>query len=69
MHDVCWCQDPSDSLESCPEQWGVARGHDAYFIRGLTGSQKAGLGVFNNEYVVFQPFQILPLYQVDYTIA
>merc|ERR1711879_507031 len=67
MHDLCWCQDPSDMLESS-EEWSVARGHDAFFVRGLSGSQKAGLGVFNNEYIVFQPYQILPLYRVDYVL-
>lgn len=47
----------------------MARGHDAFFVRGLSGAQKAGLGVFNNEYVVFQPYQILPLYRVDYVLG
>jgi len=68
MHDVCWCQDPSDMLETGSEEWSMARGHDAYFVRGLTGKQKAGLGVYNNEYIVFQPYQILPLYCVDYVL-
>jgi len=69
MHDMCWCQNPSDALESNSEDWSVTRGHDAFFIRGLSGAQKAGLGVYNNEYVVFQPYQILPLYRVDYTLS
>jgi len=68
MHDMCWCQDPSDALESCAEAWGVAKGHDAFYVKGMAGSQKAGLGVYNSEYIVFQPYQILPLYQVDYVI-
>jgi len=68
MHDLCWCQNPSDALESCAEAWGVAKGHDAFYVRGLAGAQKAGLGVYNSEYIVFQPFQILPLYQVDYVL-
>eukprot|EP00746_Dinoflagellata_sp_MGD_P167123 gnl/MRDRNA2_/MRDRNA2_97498_c0_seq1.p1 gnl/MRDRNA2_/MRDRNA2_97498_c0~~gnl/MRDRNA2_/MRDRNA2_97498_c0_seq1.p1 ORF type:complete len:1053 (-),score=223.29 gnl/MRDRNA2_/MRDRNA2_97498_c0_seq1:239-3397(-) len=68
MHDMCWCQDPTDMLESNSEEWNVSKGHDSYFIRGLTGAQKAGLGVYNNEYVVFHPYQILPLYQVDYVL-
>jgi len=67
MHDLCWCQNPSDMLE-CSEEWSVARGHDSFFVRGLSGSQKAGLGVYNNEYIVFQPYQVLPLYRVDYTL-
>jgi hypothetical protein len=68
MHDMCWCQDPGDALESCAEVWGMAKGHDAYYVRGLAGAHKAGLGVYNSEYIVFQPHQILPLYQVDYVL-
>jgi len=68
MHSTCWCQDPSDALESTPQAWGVAKGHDAFYVQGLAGAQKAGLGVYNSEYIVFQPYQILPLYQVDYTL-
>lgn len=68
MHDMCWCQDPGDALESAADRWSIAKGHDAFYIRGLAGAQKAGLGVYNSEYVVFQPYQILPLYQVDYVL-
>lgn len=68
LHDRCWCQDPSEGLESLAEEWSVTKGHDAYYVKGLSGRrQKHGFGVFNNEYVVFQPYQILPLYRVDYT--
>lgn len=67
MHDVCWCQDPSEFLETLAEDWSVAKGHDSYYVKGQSGSQKHGLGVYNNEYIVFQPYQILPLYRVDYT--
>jgi len=68
MHDICWCQDPSDMLETIAEEWNVATGHDTYYVRGLGGGQKAGLGVYNSEYIVFQPFQVLPLYKVDYVL-
>merc|ERR1712232_72325 len=68
MHNTVWCQDPADALESLVEDWGVAKGHDAFYVRGLAGAQKSGLGVYNSEYIVFQPYQILPLYQVDYVI-
>jgi len=68
MHDLCWCQNPADALESCPETWEISKGHDAFYIRGQAGAQKAGLGVYNSEYVVFQPYQILPLYKVDYIL-
>lgn len=68
MHDMCWCQNPSDALETSAEDWNVHKGHDSFYVRGLAGAQKSGLGVYNNEYVVFQPYQILPVYQVDYII-
>jgi len=68
MHDYCWCQDPSDALETS-EDWSIARGHDAFFVRGLSGAQKAGLGVHNNEYIVFHPYQVLPLYLVEYVLT
>lgn len=69
LHDKCWCQDPYEALESVAEDWSISKGHDAYYVKGLSGKQKHGLGVFNNEYVVFQPFQILPLYRVDYILG
>jgi len=68
MHDFCWCQDPSDKLETVAEDWNVAKGHDTFYVRGLNGAQRSGLGVYNSEYIVFQPFQVLPLYRVDYVI-
>jgi len=68
MHDVCWTQDPSEFLETLAEDWSIAKGHDSYYVRGQAGSQKHGLGVHNNEYIIFQPYQILPLYRVDYTL-
>lgn len=68
MHDMCWCQNPSDALETSAEDWSVNKGHDSFYVRGLAGAQKAGLGVYNNEYVIFHPFQILPVYQVDYVV-
>merc|ERR1712039_683703 len=68
MHDVCWCQDPSEQLETVADEWNVGSGHDAFYVRGLNGAQRAGLGVYNSEYIIFQPYQVLPLYQVDYVI-
>jgi hypothetical protein len=68
MHDVCWCQDPSEQLETLADEWNVASGHDAFYVRGLNGAQRAGLGVYNSEYIIFQPYQVLPLYRVDYVI-
>jgi len=69
MHDHVWCQNPEDELETVAEEWDVAKGHDSYFVKGQEGHHAAGLGVHNNEYVVFHPFQVLPLYKVDYTIS
>lgn len=69
MHSVCWCQDPTDQLETVAEDWNVAQGHDCYYVRGLSGAQRAGLGVYNSEYIVFQPYQVLPMYLVEYTIS
>merc|ERR1712107_215222 len=37
MHDVCWCQDPTEQLETTAEDWSLARGHDTYYVRGLSG--------------------------------
>lgn len=68
MHDVCWCQDPSEQLETVAEEWSLSRGHDTFYVRGLSVAQRAGLGVYNTEYIVFQPFQVLPLYRVDYIL-
>merc|ERR1712066_1068681 len=68
MHDLCWCQDPSEFLESVAEDWSVAKGHDSFYVKGQSGAQKHGLGVYNSEYIVFQPFQILPLYLVEYKL-
>jgi len=66
MHDMCWCQDPGEALESMAEEWDIAKGHDCYYVRGRAGREKAGRGVYNSEYIIFQPYQILPLYRVDY---
>merc|ERR1712110_314219 len=48
MHNMCWCQDPTDALETSAEAWGVEKGHEAFYVRGLAGAQKAGLGVYNS---------------------
>jgi len=69
MHDLCWCKDPSDMLMSTSEEWNIAGGHDSYFVKGQNGVQAAGLGVINNEFIVFHPYQVLPIYQVDYILT
>lgn len=68
MHDMVWCQNPSEALETVAESWSIAKGHDAFYVRGQAGMQKAGLGVHNSEYVVFHPYQMLPLFRVDYVL-
>merc|ERR1719213_715349 len=68
MHDMVWCQNPSEALETVAESWSIAKGHDAFYVRGQAGMQKAGLGVHNSEYVVFHPYQMLPLFGVDYVL-
>jgi len=67
MHDFCWCQDPQDALVRA-EEWDVARGHDSFFVKGQQGDEHQGLGVFNNEYIVFHPHQVLPMYKIDYVL-
>lgn len=68
MHNFVWCQNPSDCLERSVEEWSVDKGHEAFYVRGLAENHKAGYGVYNSEYIVFQPYQILPLYLVEYTL-
>merc|ERR1712194_559086 len=52
MHDMVWCQNPSEALETVAESWSIAKGHDAFYVRGQAGMQKAGLGLHNSEYVM-----------------
>jgi hypothetical protein len=68
MHSTCWCQDPRKHLETVAQDWNIAHGHDAYYVKGLSGAQQPGLGVHNSEYIVFHPFQVLPLYVVSYLL-
>ena len=68
MHDFCWCQDPTEKLESLAEEWNLSRGHDSFYVKGRKGRQRINLGVSNSEYVVFHPYQVLPLYRIDYEI-
>lgn len=68
MHDLCWCRDPTDMLETTADEWNIGKGHDSYYVRGQLGAHKLGLGVHNNEYIIFQPYQVLPMYQVDYVL-
>jgi len=68
MHDLCWCQDPRSQLDTVAQEWNQAKGHDAFYVRGLAGAHLPGLGVHNSEYIVFHPYQVLPLYVVEYVL-
>lgn len=68
MHDFYWCQDPRKHLETAVQEWNHAQSHDTFYVRGLAGAHRKGLGVYNSEYIVFHPFQVLPLYVVSYVM-
>lgn len=67
MHDVCRPVDPSDWLDHCPEEYDHRRSNTSYFVKGQGGATWSGRAVVNNEYVVFQPWQVWPRYIVHYT--
>eukprot|EP00662_Eupelagonemidae_sp_cell21_P030989 gene30988-28951_t len=62
MHDVCRPVDPSDWLDHCPEEYDARRSNTSYFVKGQGGATWTGRAVVNNEYVVFQPWQVWPRY-------
>ena len=66
LHNVVRCVDPSAHVDASPHEWDALRGHDSYYVKGLGRKAKHGYGVINNEFVVFHPAQVLPLYVVDY---
>eukprot|EP00755_Sulcionema_specki_P020942 Sspe_Gene.12849::Locus_4401_Transcript_1_1_Confidence_1.000_Length_2103::g.12849::m.12849 len=68
MHDFTFCDDPTDLLEQVAEEWDLL-GHGSYYVHGMKGRERKGLGVHNNEYVVFHPWRVLPLYVVEYTLV
>ena len=67
MHDVVHCADPRERF--CPRgpcpSWGA---HDAYYALGQGSMAKDGLSVARTECVLFHPWQVLPLYQITYTV-
>eukprot|EP01063_Lacrimia_lanifica_P023059 TRINITY_DN3055_c0_g1_i2.p3 TRINITY_DN3055_c0_g1~~TRINITY_DN3055_c0_g1_i2.p3 ORF type:complete len:732 (+),score=360.21 TRINITY_DN3055_c0_g1_i2:52-2247(+) len=66
MHNLVRCSDPKDMIEANQHAWDTMKGHESFYVKGLGAKAKHGLGVVNNEYVVFHPAQVLPLYVVDY---
>ena len=68
LHNVVRCVDPSAHVDASPHEWDALRGHDSYYVKGLGRKAKHGYGVINNEFVVFHPAQVLPMYVVDYCV-
>lgn len=66
LHDYCQCQNPRAEMESPPQSWIPWASHDSFVVRG--SSKRRGYGTNYNEYIVFHPYQILPLYRVDYVL-
>lgn len=66
MHGVARCVDPAEHLDRA-EEYDHRRGATSYFVKGQGGATRSGRGVMNNEYVVFDPWQIWPRYVVRYT--
>eukprot|EP01062_Namystynia_karyoxenos_P064283 TRINITY_DN571_c0_g1_i2.p1 TRINITY_DN571_c0_g1~~TRINITY_DN571_c0_g1_i2.p1 ORF type:complete len:1409 (+),score=427.07 TRINITY_DN571_c0_g1_i2:436-4227(+) len=67
MHDVAFPCDPSDMLDRTGQEWDERRTNSSYFVKGQGHTAPSGKAVFNNEYVVFQPWQVWPRYLVLYT--
>eukprot|EP01012_Entosiphon_sulcatum_P047379 TRINITY_DN6428_c0_g1_i2.p1 TRINITY_DN6428_c0_g1~~TRINITY_DN6428_c0_g1_i2.p1 ORF type:complete len:1282 (+),score=318.03 TRINITY_DN6428_c0_g1_i2:45-3890(+) len=44
-------------------------GHDSYFVRGHGASFVQNRSVAHSEYICFTPWQVLPLYEVAYTVG
>eukprot|EP01064_Diplonema_japonicum_P015222 TRINITY_DN2297_c0_g3_i2.p1 TRINITY_DN2297_c0_g3~~TRINITY_DN2297_c0_g3_i2.p1 ORF type:complete len:939 (+),score=239.22 TRINITY_DN2297_c0_g3_i2:37-2853(+) len=68
LHNIVNCVDPTNYLSATGEGWDTQKGHDSYFVKGLKHKAKVGFGVINSEYIIFQPYQVLPLYIVNYTV-
>ena len=67
FHNVVRCTNVSGKVDGdTPHKWDELRGHDSFYVKGLAGRARRGYGVYNDEYVIFHPAQVLPLYVVDY---
>jgi len=75
MHDVPNVRSLADDLEQMvePHEGGAVcsapiEQHDLLFVKGLGDRSRAGLSVFNSEYIAFHPHQCLPRYQITYEV-
>lgn len=68
LHDFCRCQDPTADIVNGSQQWVPWATYDSFVVRGSPRARQ-GFGAHCNEYIVFHPYQILPLYCVDYSFA
>jgi len=68
MHGVNRCVDPAKYLETVSEQFQSASKHDAYFVKGQRSQVTVGKSVWNSEYIVYTPWQVLPTYLVRYVL-
>eukprot|EP01006_Ploeotia_vitrea_P008852 TRINITY_DN21043_c0_g1_i1.p1 TRINITY_DN21043_c0_g1~~TRINITY_DN21043_c0_g1_i1.p1 ORF type:complete len:701 (-),score=69.49 TRINITY_DN21043_c0_g1_i1:7-2073(-) len=69
MHDFAMCEDPSDKLEFIKQVRWAAEDHDSFMVKGLGHKAVRGRSVINSEYIVFTPYQCLPMYEITYTLA
>eukprot|EP01006_Ploeotia_vitrea_P022062 TRINITY_DN54471_c0_g1_i1.p1 TRINITY_DN54471_c0_g1~~TRINITY_DN54471_c0_g1_i1.p1 ORF type:complete len:544 (+),score=72.91 TRINITY_DN54471_c0_g1_i1:202-1632(+) len=68
LHDWCVCEDPSEHINFIRKvEWDV-QDHDSFYVKGLGGNAISGSSVVNSEYIVFTPFQCLPVYEISYTL-
>ena len=42
------------------------KGFDSIYAKGRSNA-KLGLGVVNNEFIVFNPYQVYPMYEIEYS--
>jgi len=67
LHNFCKCEDPRREIKDTVQPWSPGAGYDCFFVQGFPEATR-GLGARCNEYIVFHPFLILPLYLVEYTL-
>jgi len=68
MHRVVQCVDPTRYLDHAAEEFKAAAGHDSYFVEGQKSKVTVGKAVWNSEYIVYNPWQVLPTYLVRYVL-
>eukprot|EP01059_Diplonema_ambulator_P036700 TRINITY_DN926_c0_g2_i1.p1 TRINITY_DN926_c0_g2~~TRINITY_DN926_c0_g2_i1.p1 ORF type:complete len:1200 (+),score=408.55 TRINITY_DN926_c0_g2_i1:80-3679(+) len=69
LHSLVSCENPSRHLDYVAQKWDYTQGHESYYVKGLGSNHKFGYGVMNSEYIVFHPYQVMPLYVVEYTVS